>query len=98
NILDGFSSDFAPHASVVMNAFIGEALMMSGDKEKARASFEKALKIPQPYDEGQIAGRKVLDDAIAVRMKGGEKSIFENAVFSGCHSCHLARPEKLLPR
>ena len=98
NILDGFSSDFAPHASVVMNAFIGEALMMSGDKEKARASFEKALKIPQPYDGGQIAGRKVLDDVIAARMKGGEKSIFENAVFSGCHSCHLASPEKLLPR
>jgi tetratricopeptide (TPR) repeat protein len=47
--LDNFSSDFAPHASVVMNAFIGEALMASGEKEKARASWEKALKAPQPY-------------------------------------------------
>jgi hypothetical protein len=98
NVLDGFSSDFAPHARVVMNAFIGEGLMMSGDKEKARVSFETALKVPQPDDPGQAAGRKLLDDAIAARMQGGEKSIFENAVLSGCHSCHLASPEKLLPR
>jgi tetratricopeptide (TPR) repeat protein len=95
---DKFSSEFAPHASVVMNAFIGEGLMLKGDKENARASFERALKVPQPFGEGEIAGRKLLDDAIKVRMKGGEQSIFGSAVFSGCHSCHLANPDKLLPR
>jgi hypothetical protein len=97
-VFDKFSSDFAPHASVVMNAFIGEGLMQRGDKENARASFERALKIPQPFDEGEIAGRKLLDDTIKARMKGGEQSIFDSAVFSGCHSCHLNAPEKLLPR
>ena len=96
--LDNFSSDFAPHAAVVMNAFIGEALMMTGDREKARASFEKALQTPQPDDAGQIAGRKRLDSTIAARMNGGEKPIFADPVFSGCHSCHLAAPDKLLPR
>jgi tetratricopeptide (TPR) repeat protein len=95
---DTFSSDFAPHANVVMNAFIGETLMASGDREKARASFQKALDIPQPDDSGQLAGRKVLDAAIAARMKGGEKSIFESPAFGGCHSCHLSAPDKLLPR
>jgi tetratricopeptide (TPR) repeat protein len=97
-VFDTFSSDFAPHASVVMNAFIGEGLMQRGDKENARASFEKALKVPQPFDEGEIAGRKLLDDTIKARMKGGEQSIFGSAAFGGCHSCHLAAPEKLLPR
>jgi tetratricopeptide (TPR) repeat protein len=95
---DTFSSDFAPHVNVVMNAFIGEALMMKGDKENARASFEKALKVPQPFDDGEIAGRKLLDDTITARMKGGDQSIFNSAAFSGCHSCHLAKPDKLLPR
>ena len=94
---DKFSSPFAPHASVVMNAFIGEGLMLRGDKENARASFERALKVPQPADEGKAAGRKLLDDTIQARMNGGEQSIFGSAVFSGCHSCHLAAPEKLLP-
>jgi hypothetical protein len=93
-----FSSDFAPHAGVVMNAFIGEALLASGNTEKARESFQKALKVAQPADEGPTAGRKILDSVIAARMNGGEKSIFANPVFSGCHSCHLAAPEKLLPR
>src|SRR5262245_57194836 len=45
-VFDGFDSDFAPHASVVMNAFIGEGLLMSGDKAKARESFERALAMP----------------------------------------------------
>jgi tetratricopeptide (TPR) repeat protein len=96
--LDNLNSDFAPHAAVVMNAVIGEALMSAGQKEKARVSFEKALKVPQPYDDGQIAGRKVLDGIIAARMNGGEKPIFAERVFSGCHSCHLSAPDKLLKR
>ena len=98
NRLDNFESDFAPHAAVVMNAIIGEGLMMAGDKEKARASFEKALKVPQPFDEGQIAGRKVLDEIIRTRMNDGTKPIFAEPVFTTCHSCHLAAPDKLLPR
>jgi len=94
--LDDFSSDFAPHASVVMNAFIGEAQLMAGDKERARASFEKALKVPEPYDEGQLAGRRRLDSTITARMKGSEKPIFADPLFTGCHSCHLSAPDKLL--
>jgi tetratricopeptide (TPR) repeat protein len=95
---DTFSSEFAPHASVVMNAFIGESLLQKGEKENARASFERALNVPQPFDDGELAGRKLLDDTIRARMKGGEQAIFDSAVFSGCHSCHLAAPAKLLPR
>jgi hypothetical protein len=95
---DKFSSEFAPHASVVMYAFIGEGLMQRGDKDNARASFERALKVPQPFDEGEIAGRKLLDDTIKARMRGGETPIFAEPAFSGCHSCHLAVPDKLLPR
>jgi tetratricopeptide (TPR) repeat protein len=91
-----FSSDFAPHANVVMNAFIGEGLMAAGKKEEARASFEKALNMPQPFDEGQLAGRKRLDAVITSRMNGGEKPIVADPLFSGCHSCHLAAPDKLL--
>jgi hypothetical protein len=91
-----FSSDFAPHANVVMNAFIGEGLLAAGKKEEARASFERALKVPQPYDEGQLAGRKRLDAVIVSRMNGGEKPIVADPIFSGCHSCHLAAPDKLL--
>jgi tetratricopeptide (TPR) repeat protein len=53
--LEAMSSDFAPHASVVMNAYIGEGLMIIGDKEQARASFEQALKVPQPMDDGERA-------------------------------------------
>jgi len=94
--LDNSSSDFAPHAAVVMNAFIGEGLLMSGDKENSRASFERALKQSQPDDPGQLAGRKMLDSTIAARMNGGTRPIFENPIFSGCHSCHLAAPDKLL--
>ena len=98
NVFDGLSSDFAPHAGVVMNAFIGEAQMMSGDQEKARASFEKALRNPQPDDEGQAAGRKMLDAVITARMNGGQTPIFADPLFSGCHSCHLAAPNKLLSK
>jgi tetratricopeptide (TPR) repeat protein len=96
NVFDSFSSDFAPHASVVMNAFIGEAQMMAGEKEKARASFEKALKVAEPDDEGQLAGRKRLESTITTRMNGGEKPIFADPLFAGCHSCHLSAPDKLL--
>jgi tetratricopeptide (TPR) repeat protein len=96
NALDGFNSDFAPHASVVMNAFIGEGLLMAGDKEKARASFERALKVAEPVDEGQLAGRKRLERTIVARMNGGEKPISADPIFSGCHSCHLSAPDKLL--
>jgi tetratricopeptide (TPR) repeat protein len=94
--LENFSSDFAPHVSVVMNAFIGEELLMSGDKEKARASFERALKVPEPIDEGQLAGRKRLESTIRARMEGGDKSVFADSMFSGCHSCHLSATDKLL--
>jgi hypothetical protein len=98
NVFDSFSSSFAPHASVVMNAFIGEALLTSGDKEQARASFQKALAVPKPDDPGKLAGRRLLDSVITARMNGGDKGIFEDPAFSGCHSCHLAAPDKLLPR
>lgn len=96
NVLDSFSSDFAPHASVVMNAFIGETQLMAGDRDKARASFEKALKVPEPYDVGQLAGRKRLEGTITARMNGGDKPIFADPLFTGCHSCHLSAPDKLL--
>ncbi len=98
SVFDSFSSDFAPHASVVMNAFIGESLMMRGDKEKARESFARALNVPKPDDAGQRAGREVLDTAIAARMNGDEKPIFAQSIFGGCHSCHLAAPDKLLAK
>lgn len=97
-VFDSFSSDFAPHASVVMNAFIGESLMMSGDKEKARERFAQALKVPKPDDPGQRAGRQLLDKAISARMNGDERPIFAQSIFGGCHSCHLAAPEKLLSK
>jgi len=96
NVFDRLSSDFAPHASVVMNAFIGETLLKTGDKERARTAFERALKAPQPVEDGQLVARKRLDDAIAARMNGGARSIFNDSNFSGCHSCHLAAPDKLL--
>ena len=98
SVFDSFSSDFAPHASVVMNAMIGETLLASGDKENARRSFQKALDAVQPADEGQLAGRRILDKAIAARMNGGEKSLMAETAFSGCHSCHLAAPDKLVSR
>jgi len=96
NAFSGLSSDFAPHANVVMNAFIGEAALMSGNKEAARASFKKALSEPQPLEEGQMAGRKRLESTIVARMNGGEKPVFADALFSGCNSCHLSAPDKLL--
>jgi tetratricopeptide (TPR) repeat protein len=97
-VLDSFSSDFAPHSSVVMNAFIGESLMNSGDKEKARERFAQALSVPKPDDPGQRAGRELLDRMISARANGGERPIFAESMFGGCHSCHLAAPEKLLRR
>jgi tetratricopeptide (TPR) repeat protein len=97
-VFDSFSSEFAPHASVVMNAFIAETLLQEGERDKARASFETALKMPQPVDDGAIAARKVLDDAIRLRMGGNGKRILENPAFNGCHSCHLTQPDNLLPR
>jgi len=97
-VLNSFSSDFAPHAGVVMNAFIGESLMMSGEKEKARERFAQALNVPKPDDPGQRAGRELLNRAISARMNGGERPIFAESVFGGCHSCHLAAPEKLLSK
>jgi hypothetical protein len=97
-VFDSFSSEFAPHASVVMNAFIGEGYMTQGKKEQARASFERALKVVKPDDPGQLAGRELLDRVITSRMSGGEKPVFANSAFSGCHSCHLSAPEKLLAR
>jgi tetratricopeptide (TPR) repeat protein len=96
NIFAGFSSDFAPHAALVMDAFIGEAQLSAGDKNSAQTSFERALKTPEPSDAGQLAGRKVLERVIVERMNGGGTSIFQNPNFSGCHSCHLGAPDKLL--
>jgi hypothetical protein len=42
--------------------------MTKGDKEKARASFESALKAEKPDDSGQLAGRELLDKVITARM------------------------------
>jgi len=98
NIFDRLHSDFAPHASVVMNAFVGEGYKMKGDEEKARASFQTALGVGMPNDAGARSGRELLNTAITERMNGGEKPLFANPLFSGCHSCHLAAADKLLPR
>ena len=35
----GRVSSYAPHADVVMKAFLGENFKLKGDEEKARASF-----------------------------------------------------------
>lgn len=92
------SSDFAPHADVVMKAFVAETYKLKGEDEKARSNFQAALNVAKPDDAGQRAGRDLLDKAIMARMKGGEKPIFVEPLFSGCHSCHLSAPEKLLAR
>lgn len=95
-VFQQFESDFAPHASVVMDGFLGDALLMTGEKEKAREAFERALKIPQPLDEGTLAARKYLDNVIRTRMNGGDKPVSADAIFSGYHACHLATPDTLL--
>jgi tetratricopeptide (TPR) repeat protein len=94
----GRVSHYAPHAEVVMKSFIGEGFKLQGDNEKARASFEAALAVPKPTEAGAQAGREVLTAAITDRMNGGEKSLFSNRIFAGCHSCHLNAPDKLQAR
>ena len=98
NVFDTFHSDFAPHASVVMNAIAGEDYKQRGDAEKARASFQKALDAPMPTGSGARVGRELLNKVIAARLNGGDKPVFADPAFSGCHSCHLTAPDKLLPR
>jgi tetratricopeptide (TPR) repeat protein len=98
NAFDSSSYDFAPHADVVMKAVVGETYKLKGDNQKARKSFEAALKVSRPSDAGQRSGRELLDAKITARMKGGEKSLFSDPLFAGCHSCHLSAPEKLLSK
>jgi len=86
---------YAPHADVVMKAFVGDAYKQRGDEAKAKANFEAALSVPKPAKPGELAGRAVLDTAIRARMNGGDKPI-GSGVFSGCHSCHLNAPDKIL--
>jgi tetratricopeptide (TPR) repeat protein len=86
---------YAPHADVMMKAFVGEAYLKKGEAAKAKSNFEAALAVPKPANAGELAGRKVIDDAIRGRMAGGEKPIASGAL-SGCHSCHLNAPDKLL--
>jgi hypothetical protein len=86
---------YAPHADVVMNAFVGEAYKVRGDEAKAKINFDAALAVPKPAHPGERAGRELLDTAIRTRMNGGTKTL-SSGVFSGCHSCHLNAPEKIL--
>jgi tetratricopeptide (TPR) repeat protein len=97
-VFDHLTSDFAPHADTVMKAYVGEAYKQKGDAAKAGAHFEAALKVDQPEDAGQLAGRQILDKMIRARMSGGEKSLFEDRLFTSCHACHLSAPDKLLSR
>jgi tetratricopeptide (TPR) repeat protein len=86
---DSFSSDFAPHASVVMNAFIGEAYLTKGDKEKARASFESALKVESR--RFRAACRRQLGQSDCARMKGGGKPYLCRTNIFRCAIRHLRR-------
>jgi cytochrome c2 len=86
---------YAPHADVVMKALVGEAYKTRGDEVKAKANFEAALAVPKPAKAGERAGRDVLDNLIRTRLNGGDTPI-GSGVFSGCHSCHLNAPDKLL--
>ena len=86
---------YAPHADVVMKAFVGDAYKQRGDEAKAKANFEAALAVPKPAHPGERAGRDLLDNAIRARMNGGDKPL-GSGVFSGCHSCHLNAPDKIL--
>jgi hypothetical protein len=97
-VRDDFSQNafhYAPHAQVVMNAFVGEAYKRKGDEAQARSNFETALAIAKPSAAGERKGRELLDAAIRERMNGGERPL-RSGVFSGCHSCHLSAPDKLL--
>jgi len=85
---------YAPHADVVMKAFVGEAYLKKGDTEKANAKFKAALAVPQPADAGERKGRELLDTAITARLNGGTVPL-GSGIFSGCHSCHVSKPEKL---
>jgi len=95
---DSGSYDFAPHADVVMKAFVGETYKLKGDHSKAHESFQAALKVPKPDDAGQRSGRELLDAKITERMNGADKSLFADPLLYGCHACHLSAPEKLLSR
>jgi tetratricopeptide (TPR) repeat protein len=86
---------YAPHADVVMKAFVGDAYKQRGDDAKAQANFEAALAVPKPANPGERAGRDLLDNAIRARMNGDDKPL-GSGVFSGCHSCHLNAPDKIL--
>jgi len=86
---------YAPHAEVVMNAFVGDAYKNRADEANARKNFEAALAVPKPADPGERKGRDLLDTAIRTRMNGGDQPL-GNGAFSGCHSCHLSAPDKLL--
>jgi tetratricopeptide (TPR) repeat protein len=86
---------YAPHADVVMKAMVGDAYRKKGDMSKARENFEAALTVPKPAKAGDKAGREIIDAAIRGRMNGGEKALLSGPL-SGCHSCHLNAPEKLL--
>ncbi len=92
----GLSFPRAPHADVVMKAFVAEAYQRQGDHEKAKTLFEAALAVPVPADSGKRSGREVLAAEITKRMNGGENSLFTNRIFTSCQSCHLRYPEKLL--
>lgn len=92
----GLSFPRAPHADVVMKAFVAEAYKRRGDHDKAKALFEAALAVPAPDDSGKRAGREVLTAEITKRMNGGENSLSTNRIFTSCHSCHLRYPGKLL--
>lgn len=86
---------YAPHADVVMKAFVAETLKLRGQDAKAKEVFQAALAVPIPKDPGPRAGREIINGAITERMNGGEKSLFNNSLFAGCHSCHLNAPDKL---
>lgn len=94
NAFDGNLFFYAPHADVVMKAFVGEAYLKKGEKEKAAAKFQAALAVAKPADPGERKGREMLDTLISARMNGGAAPI-GSGIFSGCHSCHVSAPEKL---
>jgi tetratricopeptide (TPR) repeat protein len=96
DVFNGQKFYYAPHADVMMKAFVGEAYLAKGDNAKAKSNFEAALAVPQPTDAGALAGRKLIDSAIRARMNGGDKRIASGPALSGCHSCHLNAPDKLL--
>jgi len=85
----------APHADVVMKAFVGDAYKSRGDDAKAKANFAAALAVPRSGGQGTRAGRDLLDAAIQARMDGGDKPLGSGA-FAGCHSCHWNAPDKIL--